>query len=217
MAAQNPLADAEFTAARAAAGDAGGRVMRHAGADRAFHWITAATMLVLLATSLLPVVGIRFAWVEIHWIAGLVLAAAVLFHLVRALFFQRVRIIVPRPSDVAELRGARPGKYTLAQKLMHAAVAVMLLTAIVTGVLLMIKAGTPLFERDPYVFSVRTWGVLTVLHDLAAFGSLFLVMLHIYFSLRPEKRMYLRAMVRGWVTREELRAHHDAERVQRGD
>ena len=29
------------------------------------------------------------------------------------------------------------------------------------GVLLMIKAGTPLFERDPYRFSLATWGWLT--------------------------------------------------------
>ena len=31
-------------------------------------------MLVLLVTSLLPWVGVRFAWVEIHWIAGIVLS-----------------------------------------------------------------------------------------------------------------------------------------------
>jgi hypothetical protein len=35
-------------------------------------------------------------------------------------------------------------------------------------------------------------------------------MLHIYFALRPEKRCYLRAIVRGWMSREEYRAHHDA-------
>jgi cytochrome b subunit of formate dehydrogenase len=124
-------------------------------------------------------------------------------------------LIWPRPADLRELSDGRPGKYTLAQKLMHLAVSVALVTAAVTGVLLMIKAGTPLFERDPYVFSLRTWGVLTILHDASAFLSLFLVMLHVYFSLRPEKRMYLRAMVKGWITREELRRHHDPEKVAR--
>jgi len=39
----------------------------------------------------------------------------------------------------------------------------------------------------------------------------------VYFGLLPEKRMYLRSMVQGWVTREELAAHHDVERVARGD
>jgi formate dehydrogenase subunit gamma len=220
MATEYPMDDATL-AGRAASAEgtrpASGRMIRHAGVDRGFHWITALTMFVLLATSLLPVVGIRFAWVEIHWIAGLVLTAAVLFHLVRSLFFRPLRLMVPRPSDVAELGGARAGKYSLAQKLMHLAFALALLTAIVTGILLMIKAGTPIFERDPYVFSLRTWGVLTILHDLSAFGSLFLVMLHVYFSLRPEKRLYLRAMVSGWVSREELRRYHDTDKVDRGE
>jgi len=216
MATEYPLDDAEVAARAAASSGSSGRVLRHAAVDRWFHWITAATMLVLLATSLLPVVGIRFAWVEIHWIAGLVLIAALLFHAVRALTVQRVRLVVPRPADLGELSGnRRPGKYTLAQKLMHLAITIALLTAAVTGVLLMIKAGTPLFERDPYRFSIATWGVLTVLHDAAAYGSLFLVMLHIYFSLRPEKRMYLRAMTRGWMTREELRMNHDPVKVDR--
>jgi cytochrome b subunit of formate dehydrogenase len=219
VATEYPLNDAEL-AARAAApsGSDSGRVVRHAGVDRAFHWVTAATMLVLLATSLLPVVGVRFAWVEIHWIAGLVLIAALLFHAIRALTVQRLRVVVPRPADLGELSGRRrPGKYTLAQKLMHLAITLALLTAAITGVLLMVKAGTPLFERDPYLFSLATWGWLTVLHDAAAYGSLFLVMLHIYFSLRPEKRMYLRAMTRGWMTREELRMNHDPVKVDRDE
>jgi formate dehydrogenase subunit gamma len=210
--------DAELAArgGAAASGHDSGRIVRHAGVDRLFHWVTAATMLVLLATSLLPVVGIRFAWVEIHWMAGVVLIAALLFHMVRALTVQRLRVVVPRPADLGELSGGRrPGKYTLAQKLMHLAITIALLTAAVTGVLLMIKAGTPFFERDPYRFSLATWGWLTVLHDAAAYGSLFLVMLHIYFSLRPEKRMYLRAMTRGWMTREELRRNHDPVKVDR--
>jgi cytochrome b subunit of formate dehydrogenase len=216
MATEYPLNDAQLAArsAGSTSGNDSGRVLRHAAPDRAFHWVTAATMLVLLATSLLPAVGIRFAWVEIHWIAGCVLVLALLFHIIRALAVQRLRLVIPRPADLGE---RRPGKYTLAQKLMHLGVTVALVTAAVTGVLLMIKAGTPFFDRDPYRFSLATWGWLTVLHDAAAFLSLFLVMVHIYFSLRPEKRMYLRAMVRGWVTREELRREHDPVKVERGE
>jgi formate dehydrogenase subunit gamma len=220
MATEYPLDEATLgtPSAASASGRGQGRIQRHAASDRAFHWVTAATMLVLLATSLLPAVGIRFAWVQIHWIAGCVLVLALLFHIVRALTVQRLRVVMPRPADLAELSGERrPGKYTLAQKLMHLGVTVALVTAAITGVLLMIKAGTPFFERDPYRFSLATWGWLTVLHDAAAFLSLFLVMVHIYFSLRPEKRMYLRAMVRGWVTREELRREHDPVKVERGE
>ena len=75
----------------------GERLTRHAGIDRWFHWVTAATMAVLLATSLLPLLGVRFAWVEIHWIAGLVLTAIILLHILRAVFWQGLRHMMIRP------------------------------------------------------------------------------------------------------------------------
>jgi formate dehydrogenase subunit gamma len=193
------------------------KVQRHAGVDRLFHWVTAATMSVLLATSLLPIVGVRFAWVQIHWIAGLLLTLAVVFHILRALIVQKPKVIALTGADFAELSGARPGKYSLAQKLMHLAWVVAVLVAVATGLVLMVKAGTPLFTRDPYLLQLKTWGILTLLHDLAALLSVFLILVHVYFGLLPEKRMYLRSMVQGWVTREELGANHDVERVARGE
>lgn len=196
----------------------GERLTRHAPIDRWFHWITAATMAVLLATSLLPLLGLRFAWVEIHWIAGLVLTVAIVLHILRAIFWQGLRSMWIRAADFGELSGRRQaGKYSLPQKLMHLAWLLAILTAIVTGLFLMVKSGVPFFERDPYAYSLRTWGVLTLLHDLAALASVFLILVHVYFGLLPEKRMYLRAMVRGWVTRRELAAEHDVERVRRGE
>jgi cytochrome b subunit of formate dehydrogenase len=91
------------------------------------------------------------------------------------------------------------------------------LVAIVTGVLLMVKAGTPILPRNAYLFTRPTWGIINLLHGLAAVLSLFLIMVHVYFGLLPEKRMYLRSMVRGWVTRAELAENHDTERVARGE
>ncbi|MBT6960197.1 MAG: cytochrome b/b6 domain-containing protein, partial [Rhodospirillaceae bacterium] len=38
-----------------------------------------------------------------------------------------------------------------------------------------------------------------------------LIMLHVYFGVRPEKLFYLRSMVFGWITREELEKNHDPE------
>lgn len=60
------------------------RVERHAFIDRAFHWVTAATMVALLATGLLPVIGIHFAWLDIHAISGVLLTAVILLHVLRA-------------------------------------------------------------------------------------------------------------------------------------
>jgi formate dehydrogenase subunit gamma len=190
------------------------RLMRHAGIDRLFHWVTAATMTVLLATSLLPIIGIRFAWYQIHWISGIILTAAIVLHVLRALFWQRLRTIMPSAKD---LSGAPAGKYTLAQKLMHLGWTVAILVAIGTGLFMMAKAGVPFMERNPYAYSLQTWGVLTLLHDLAALLSVFLILVHVYFGILPEKRAYLRAMVTGWITRGELKAGHNLDRVARGD
>src|SRR2546423_8419464 len=75
----------EATAGSSAAMD---RIQRHKPIDRAYHWLMAAAMLILLVTAFLPILGIKFAWVDIHWITGLVLTVIVLFHIVRASFWQ---------------------------------------------------------------------------------------------------------------------------------
>ncbi|MEO6185856.1 MAG: cytochrome b/b6 domain-containing protein [Steroidobacteraceae bacterium] len=191
------------------------RILRHAGIDRLFHWLTAAAMTVLLATSLLPVIGVRFAWYGIHWVAGLLLTVLILLHIVRGVFWQRPStVFVIRSTD---LHSGRAGKYTLPQKLMHLAWTVAVLVAIVTGLLMLRKAGVSFLERDPYVRSLAAWGVLTLLHDLAALLSVFLILVHVYFGILPEKRAYLRAMLSGWVTRADLKPEHDVDRVERGD
>jgi formate dehydrogenase subunit gamma len=100
---------------------------------------------------------------------------------------------------------------------MHLGWAVAVLVAIVTGLVLMKKAGVPFMDRNPYALSLQTWGVLTLLHDLAAVLSVFLVLVHVYFAVLPEKRGYLRAMVGGNISRADLATEHDVERVERGE
>jgi len=190
------------------------QLLRHARIDRWFHWLSAITMTALLVTSLLPILGINFAWYGVHWVAGVLLTLIILAHMVRALFWQKPGTMLLSAGDFSA-RGA--GKYTLAQKLMHLGWAVAVLVAIVTGLLLLKKAGVPFLARNPYMFSLGTWGVLTLLHDLAALLSVFLVLVHVYFAILPEKRAYLRAMASGSITRADLKAEHDVERVERGE
>ncbi len=185
------------------------RIERHAAIDRLFHWVMALSVLTLLATGLLPVVGIKFPWVTAHWVAGVVLVAAVIFHIVRSLLWQRIRCVLITGRD---LRAKLPGKYSIAQKLMHHAMTLVVLTAVVTGVPMMAKVSTPFWERNPYLLSAGKWGVIYVLHGLAALVAITLVMIHVYFGLLPENRMYLRAMIRGWITRSELLTRHDPDR-----
>jgi cytochrome b subunit of formate dehydrogenase len=173
------------------------RITRHAAADRLFHWLTAATVLTLMGTALLPIMGMHFDWVPVHWVTGLVLVLLVIFHLFRSLAWRKLR------SLWFSADGRPVGKYSVAQKLMHHAMGLMVLSAVVTGLLMLKKIETPFLTRDPYIFGSHTWGVVYVTHGLAALAAVTLVIIHVYFGLIPENRMYLRAMVRGWVTRQE--------------
>ncbi|HEX6997626.1 MAG TPA: cytochrome b/b6 domain-containing protein [Gammaproteobacteria bacterium] len=205
----------------------GSTILRHALVDRIFHWVTAAAALTLLGTAFLPILGVMFPWVTAHWIAGLVLAAAVLFHVVRALGWQNRGAMWIGAADLRDgvdtvrfaLRASarpprKPGKYSLAQKLIHALFAVVILTTVVTGGLMLVRIDTPFWERDPYWLSSEAWGLVYVLHDLAALMLISMVIVHVYFALRPEKLLFTRAMLRGRITREEYLRHHDPARWQ---
>ena len=187
------------------------RVERHKGVDRLFHWLTAAAVLTLMTTGLLPALGIlKFNWVVIHWSVGIFLVLLVLFHIVRATFWQKLKCMLA--LSAAEIAGRKVTKYSVAQKLMHHAMTLMVLAAVITGCFMLMKMDTPLWKRDPYTLSQATWGVIYVIHGAAAVSAITLVFLHVYFAILPEKRMYLRAMIRGWMTREEAREHFGSER-----
>ncbi len=61
-------------------------------------------MLTLLFTGFLPIVGVRFAWVEWHWMAGLLLTASVIFHIVHATFVLDFWSIWVGPKDIPEFK-----------------------------------------------------------------------------------------------------------------
>ncbi len=185
----------------------------------------AACVLVLLATAFLPILGIEFGWVTIHWVAGWVLIALVVVHVVRALGWQDWRNAWINGHDIAEavavvartlrLRAASPplpGKYSFAQKSIHLAFAVVVLAACVTGGLMMVKIDTPWWDPNPFWLSDATWGIVYIVHGLAALSLITMVMCHVYFALRPEKRRFLRSMIRGWLTDREYRDYHDSSR-----
>jgi formate dehydrogenase subunit gamma len=203
-----------------------GRVVRHALPDRLFHWIGAACVLLLLGTAFLPIVGVEFGWVTVHWVTGLVLMAAVLFHVVRVLVRGTFGSMWVGRADVAdaveiasstfarELPSRRPGKYSVAQKLIHHAFAVVVLATLITGGMMLARIDTPWWQRNPYLLPDATWGIVYVVHGLAALLLVTMIMLHIYFALRPEKLKFTRAMIRGWITRQEFDEHHDPKRWQ---
>ncbi len=189
------------------------RVPRHSFGARLFHGIMALAMIALLLTAFLPKVGVNFPWVTYHWIAGIVLTISVLYHIIHASFWLDFWSIWPDSEDVedASRRFKRAlgqpapeprkfAKYPLENKLYHLVVMFAGLAAIGTGLFMMKRVRTPLFTRNPYLFSEMTWGWMYVLHGLAGVGFIALVTVHIYFAIRPEKLFITQSMIFGWIT-----------------
>src|ERR1700689_3618256 len=201
------------------------RIPRHSLAARLFHWIMAAAMFTLLFTAFLPKLGVQFNWVTYHWIAGTVLTASILFHIIHASFFMDFWSIWPDRIDLRDawrrtMRfGGKPepppdrfAKYPLENKLYHGAILAAGLSAIITGVFMMSRVRTIFFLRNPYLFSDMTWGMMYVLHGLAGVGLIALIMVHVYFGLRPEKRPITKSMIFGWMSRDFYLKEHDPNR-----
>ena len=146
----------------------GERVTRHDAIDRAFHWVMAASIFVLLITGIFPIIGLEFAWLEIHWIAGIVLTVVVAFHILRS-FTQDLGSMAVGPSDLKEaLDGTtKPGKYSPAQKSMHAVVTILTLLVIVSGLIMFLQIDTPWWDRSNSM-SEGTLGLVVVRFDHVA-------------------------------------------------
>lgn len=218
------------------------RVRRHSVIDRLYHWAMAAAVFTLLYTAFYPTIfqGKTVVDSDPHWIAGVILTLLVAFHIVRAIFFQSLMAMVIDGTDITNVgkviskrtgRGGvprKPGKYTGLQKIYHLGVIVVLMSVIVSGVLMLFKIGTPktvtnlaenvfgytgtIVWKDPYMFSQSNWDLIYGLHGLAAAAMAGMVLIHIYFAVRPDEWHLSRSMFRGWITREEYEAHHDAQR-----
>ncbi len=215
---------AETDALEAANRDLPVHIERHSMMARLFHWVMAASMFVLLFTAFLPIVGIRFAWVQWHWIAGLVLTGSIIYHIIHATFWLDFWSIWVGPKDIPEFKaelmrelgkevpGPKPGKYPLGNRLYHLAILVVGFGVVITGLFMMPRVRTPLFTRDPYLFSDGTWGLTYVLHGATGVALVGLVIAHIYFAVRPDKWWITKGMIYGWITRRNYLEYHDTGR-----
>jgi cytochrome b subunit of formate dehydrogenase len=215
---------AETAALEAAHKDLPDNIERHSFMARMFHWVMAASMFVLLFTAFLPIAGFRFPWVTWHWMAGMVLTASIIYHIIHATFWLDFWSIWVGPKDIPEFKseimlelgkevpGYRPGKYPLGNKLYHLAIVVVGFAAVITGLLMMPRIRTPLFERDPYYMTDATWGFTYVLHGLAGVGLVGLVIAHVYFAVRPDKWWITKGMIFGRIPRRLYLEHHDPQR-----
>jgi cytochrome b subunit of formate dehydrogenase len=215
----------QIEAGSAAAATPVDRVRRHLLIDRIYHWLMAACILILMGTAFLPIIGYKFEWLGLHWTTGVVLSALVLIHIVRAIIWQDLWAMMIDGADIrngwrALMRAfggkghepGKPGKYKILQKLYHAGIAVLVLSIIGSGLTMLLKIDTPLWRRNPYVLADYEWGYIYVLHGFAAMALITMVMIHVYFALRPDEWQFTRSMLRGWITRREFEEHHDAGR-----
>jgi cytochrome b subunit of formate dehydrogenase len=198
------------------------KVPRHSLPARIFHWVMAAAMLTLLFSAFLPKVGVRFPWANLHWEAGVVLVAAIVFHIVHSVFFMDFRSIWPDKADLENVRRGmrgslggvgptpgKPGKYPFGNKLYHLAAMAVGVCMAATGALMLSRVHTPFFTRNPYFFDDMTWGMVYLFHGFAGVSLIALVTIHVYFALRPEKLPVTKAMVLGVMDREYYLKHHD--------
>src|SRR5208283_24646 len=80
----------------------------------------------------------------------------------------------------------RDAKYTPLQQLFHKLVAAVVLAIVVTGLLMLSKIDTPFWRRNPYWLTEARWGMIYAIHGLCAMAMITLIMVHVYFAVRPE-------------------------------
>ena len=196
------------------------KIERHSLASRVFHWTMSVSMLVLLVTAFVPVMGFQFPWVAVHWIAGVLLIATVVYHIIHSIgrqsfwsmFQPGVGEGVATLKHVMSAKAPAPpkaGKYPFDHRMYHHAIVVVSLAAIITGVLMMVRIDTPFWNPNTYLLSDSVWGVMYVVHGLSGVSLILLIASHIYFALRPEKRWITWSMVRGWIDRDHYLEHFD--------
>lgn len=191
----------------------GKHVQRHALIDRIMHWVMAISVIALVITGVLPIIGIEFAWLTLHWISGLVLTAVVLFHILRSVLQKDLTSVWISAKELKEPfdESIKPGKYSVAQKGMHAAVTIATIFVVVSGLFMFAMIDTPWWDRTNSL-SEAALGWMFFLHGLSTLALIALIVFHLYFTLRPEKLFYLRSMFKGWISEDELSANHDPQR-----
>lgn len=203
------------------------KVERHGRSARVSHWVLAAVTFALLITAFVPILGLQFPWVTIHWVAGLAFGAYLVYHVVDTVArrslgsmwigLREVGEAVSRTMDFfrrTEDPSKRPGKWGTENKVFHHLTALAGLAVLATGLLMMARVDTWFWEANPYFLEIAdsTWGWVFVLHGLSAAGFVGLLMAHIYFAVRPDKFYLTMSMIRGWISRENYLGHYDPRR-----
>jgi cytochrome b subunit of formate dehydrogenase len=168
--------------------------------------------------------GWQFNWVDIHWVAGVVLTGSIIYHIIHATFWLDFWSIWVGPKDIPEFKaellreaghdvaGPYPAKYPIGNRLYHLVLVFVGCTSSLTGVVMLWRMGTPLFAPNPYILGEATWGWVYVLHGLVGLSLAGLTAAHVVFGVRPKNWWMTKSMIVGWLTRREYLEHHEPTR-----
>ncbi len=191
-------------------------VSRYRGFTRANHWVTAASLIVLLLSgmalfspSLYFLTGLFGGGQIARWLHPIV--GVVLFLSFLILFLQLWRLNLPKPEDVTwvenigdvvkgdEEKLPELGKYNAGQKFVFWAMSGLIVVLIGSGVMIWEQ-----YFPDLVSIPVRRWALL--IHSLAAVAIILVFILHVYAAIWT--RGTIRAMTRGTVTGGWAWRHH---------
>jgi cytochrome b subunit of formate dehydrogenase len=207
------------------------RITRHGKSARYSHWTLAVATLTLVVTAFVPMLGLLFPWVTVHWLAGLILAGYIVYHVVDTLArksWGAGSMLWIGPKEIGESvsrtreffqrdegdPAKRPGKWGVENKLFHHAIMVAGFGVVLTGIFMMLRIKTWFWEANPYFNNLAdsTVGLIFLIHGICAASFVGLLIAHIYFALRPETLWFTRSMFKGWITREEYLGHFNPSR-----
>ena len=191
-------------------------VSRYRPLMRLNHWVTAASMVILVIS------GLALFTPGLYWLSALFgsgqvmrllhpVAGCLLFVSFLLMFVQLWRLNLPRREDADWVAGIGDvlkgneenlpelGKYNAGQKFIFWGMAVMILVMFASGIMIWQQ-----FFPDLVVIETRRWALL--LHSLGAVGVILLFILHVYAAIWT--RGTIRAMTRGSVTGGWAYKHH---------
>jgi formate dehydrogenase subunit gamma len=199
------------------------KLERHNLSARISHWLLAASVLTLLVTSFVPIFGLKFPWVTVHWIAGVVFTLYLVYHTVDTLKRKSMASMWVSADELkdglrqvksftaGEEDGTKAPKWGVENKLFHHVTGLAGLGTIATGLLMMYRVDTWFWSANPYILSIpsRLWGWTYWLHGMSAVGFVGLLMAHVYFAVRPDNFFLTRSMILGWIPRKDYLKHYD--------
>lgn len=200
-----------------------GEVERYEIGARLYHWGNAAIVAALVASgyALFAPGAIKptlIAWLRVHELSAAAFIAGVVFHAIvapvkgegRTMWFERrdrrdLRTIIANFCGRTRQYPAF-GKYDPFQKMNHAAIALLSLCIIVSGVVLTVSAEVwSTVPRD-----LLRW--MRLVHDLAAVWLVSLLIGHAYFGVIRVNRPALWAIITGRISSAYLSLYHSPQR-----